>query len=91
MAADTATYVPSDTYTKRFWEKEATREKIEVDVPNGFPRHIDSPLAWTGSDIEMKESEWKLSLTTEELVAIDSALSKFEGRPLYATLPYKSY
>jgi len=79
MAATIASYVPSDIDTKLFWEKEAIREKINLNVPNGFPKHIDSPLAWTGAEVEMKESEWKLDLTTEEIVAIDAALAKFEA------------
>ncbi|RYP57029.1 hypothetical protein DL769_009745 [Monosporascus sp. CRB-8-3] len=79
MAATTASYVPSDIDTKRFWEKEAIREKPNLDVPDGFPNHIDSPLAWTGAEVETKESEWKLDLRVEEIAAIDAALAKFEA------------
>jgi hypothetical protein len=87
MANSIATYVPSDTYTRRFWEKEALRERIELDVPDGFPKHINSPLAWIGADLEMKESEWKLDLKAEEVAAIDAALSKFEGGSLHTLIP----
>ncbi|KAJ8130640.1 hypothetical protein O1611_g2987 [Lasiodiplodia mahajangana] len=78
MTSSVATYVPSDSYSTLFWEKEALRGRIELDVPDTFPKHIDSPLAWTGSEIETKESEWKLDLTAEEVAIIDDALAKFE-------------
>jgi len=79
MAATIASYIPSDIDTKLFWEKEAIGEKINLDVPDGLPKHINSPLAWTGAEVEKKESEWKLELTAEEIVAIDTALAKFEA------------
>jgi len=79
MAAAIASYIPSDIDTKLFWEKEVIREKINLNVPDGFPKHIDSPLAWTGAEIETKESEWKLDLTAEDIIAIDAALAKFEA------------
>ncbi|RYO97404.1 hypothetical protein DL765_011248 [Monosporascus sp. GIB2] len=79
MEVTTASYLPSDIDTKRFWEKEAIREKPNLDVPDGFPNYIDSPLAWTGAEVETKESEWKLDLTVEDIAAIDAALEKFEA------------
>lgn len=79
MAASVATYVPSDRDQQLFWEKEEARDKIELDLPQGFPKHIDSPLAWTGAEVEGKESEWRLDLTVEEVAAIDAALAKFEA------------
>jgi hypothetical protein len=30
----------------------------------------------------MRESEWKLDLTAEEIAAIEAALAKFEGQSL---------
>ena len=80
MADLVASYIPSDVYVKRFWEKEAVREKTSLDVPDGFPRHIDSPLVWTAKEVEAKESQWTLDLTVEEIAAIDAALATFEGR-----------
>lgn len=91
MAATTASYVTSDIDTKLFWEKEANRESINLNVPDGFPKHIDSPLAWTGAEVETKESEWKLDLTAEEIVAIDAALAKFEGRSLHRFILHVLY
>ncbi|KAK7414946.1 hypothetical protein QQX98_006271 [Neonectria punicea] len=72
-------YVPSDIYTKHFWEKEAIREKVDLKVPDGFPSVIDSELAWTGTEVEAKESTWRLDLNDEEIAAIDAALAKFEA------------
>ncbi|KAI6082012.1 hypothetical protein F4821DRAFT_248171 [Hypoxylon rubiginosum] len=78
MANLSASYVPSGNYTDRFWKKEAIREKSTLAIPNGYPKYIDSPLAWTGVEVEAKESEWKLYLSPEEIIAIDAALAKFE-------------
>lgn len=80
MAATVASYVPSDAYVERFWQKEATRPRTSLPVPDGFPRYLDSPLAWTGAEVEAKEAEWRLDLTSEEIDSIDAALAKFEGQ-----------
>ncbi|KAH8655775.1 hypothetical protein BX600DRAFT_552954 [Xylariales sp. PMI_506] len=80
MADTIASYIPSDLDAKRFWEKEVTRETISVPVPDGFPEYIDSKLAWTGTQVESKESQWLLVLTAEEIAAIDAAVAKFEAK-----------
>jgi hypothetical protein len=79
MATSCLAYTPSDVDEQRFWDQQRTRNSPPVDVPPGFPKKLESPLAWTGADIEAKQSQWKLDLTGEELLAIDSALATFEG------------
>jgi len=78
MATTCATYTPSDIDTQNFWARELTRQKASLDIPYGFPKELKSPLAWTGTDIKTKESEWKLDLADEEIAAIDAALEAFE-------------
>jgi len=75
----TSFYYPSELDTQRFWDRELTRNKANLDVPHGFPKELNSPLAWTGAEIETKESQWKLDLTEEEIVAVEAALAAFEG------------
>jgi hypothetical protein len=80
MTATCLSYYPSELETQQFWDRELNRDKAGVDIPYGFPKKLDSPLAWTGAEIENKQSQWKLDLTDEEIVAIDAALAGFEGQ-----------
>ncbi|MCJ1314656.1 hypothetical protein MMC25_008338 [Agyrium rufum] len=82
MAATCTQYTPSDLDTQRFWDRENTREPTNVSIPDGFPKELKSPLVWKGSDIEKNESDWKLSLTSSEVAAVDAALKSFEGCPV---------
>lgn len=72
-------YNPSDIDTQRFWDWQSTREKPSLDVPNGFPRRLDSSLAWIGENILDKESEWKIDLSAEDIAAVDAAVTAFDG------------
>jgi hypothetical protein len=45
MADTIASYIPSDIYIKRFLRKEAMQEKINLGIPDRFPKYIDSHLA----------------------------------------------
>lgn len=90
MAATCVTYTPSEADTRTFWDRELTREKVCLDIPHGFPKKLDSPLAWIGADIESKQSEWKLDLTDEDIGAIDAALRSFEGNTYWVYSAYHS-
>lgn len=79
MATICESYNPSEADTRRFWDQEGKRDKVELEVPPGFPQRLDSPLAWRGLDIKLKCYQWKLDLVEEEIHAIDSALAIFEG------------
>lgn len=79
MSVTCVSYYPSEVETQRFWNEERTRNKASVDVPSGFPKKLNSSLAWTREEIEMKQSDWKLDLTSEEIEAINAALVAFEG------------
>ncbi len=80
MAATCTSYYPSEIETHRFWNLELNRKNSGVDVPLGFPKALSSPLAWTGAEIESKQSQWKLDLTSEEVTVIHAALLAFEGQ-----------
>lgn len=80
MAATCTVYTPSELDSKRFWDKAVAKEKSAQDVPDGFPKKLDSPLVWKGVDIESKSSEWKLDLTDEEIADIDNAVAMFEAK-----------
>jgi hypothetical protein len=72
-------YYPSQWETDRFWSAEQSRAKSIVDVPAGFPKQIESTLAWTPEDIATKQAQWKLDLSENDIAAIDAALARFEG------------
>jgi hypothetical protein len=72
-------YNPSDEDAKRYWDAEASRVTPDVDIPEGFPKRLESTLAWRGEEIADDQSSWKLELTKDEIAEIDAALSSFEG------------
>jgi hypothetical protein len=72
-------YNPSDEDAQRYWEAEASRVEPDGNIPAGFPKRLNSTLAWTREDIEGKQSSWKLEFTKDELVAIGEAVSSFES------------
>lgn len=76
--ATTATYHPSAESASQFWEAQRSKVSITLKVPDGFPVKLESPLAWTASEINSKQSEWVLQFETHEVDAIDSALTLFE-------------
>lgn len=47
-------------------------------LPVGFPKTVDSPLAWTGSQFT-EPSEYVLELTKGDLAEAESALESFKG------------
>lgn len=52
---------------------------LEKEVPPGWPKHLNSPLAWSGNDFENEDAYIHL-LTDEEKAEIDNALIQFKGR-----------
>jgi hypothetical protein len=51
---------------------------LQTDVPDGWPKHLDSPLAWKGVDFE-NEEQYILQLSSDEILEIESALKHFKG------------
>jgi len=49
---------------------------LDKEVPTGWPKHLDSPLAWTGGDFEAEE-QYVHYLSREEKSDIDKALENF--------------
>lgn len=85
LAATMATlsYLPTEAETKRFWDLDSATAKAQVEVPTGFPKRLESSLAWSGNEIEGKDAQWTIVLTAEDVVLIEAALRKFEGGLLF--------
>lgn len=63
-------------------------------LPAGFPTHIDSPMAWQGSQYA-QEDDYTLYLTSDDLAEAERGLEDFKGkrqqqktrRPIWALPP----
>jgi hypothetical protein len=49
---------------------------LSTPLPNDFPKSLQSPLVWQGSDWK-SEKEWVYQLNAEQLKEIDDALKHF--------------
>jgi hypothetical protein len=81
------TYQPDrqkyNTRTKRRLEN----ERLSKELPCGFPKKIESPLAWKGSDL-IARYEWVTLLTEEDIEEIKQAVLYFQGNaPSQIRLP----
>ncbi|KAF2746993.1 Clavaminate synthase-like protein [Sporormia fimetaria CBS 119925] len=79
MAAVCASYHPSPLDAARFWEKQRSRHVVDGQVPSGYPKNLTSPLVWTREEAEEKNTDWFFILTGDDIDAVNSALSRFEG------------
>lgn len=79
MAASTLSYLLTEDEAARFWKEASKTARPDVEVPDGFPKVLSSPLAWKPNDVEKHKSEWCFNLRQEDIVAIEIALKKFEG------------
>uniref|UniRef100_A0A8H7Y691 TauD/TfdA-like domain-containing protein n=1 Tax=Psilocybe cubensis TaxID=181762 RepID=A0A8H7Y691_PSICU len=50
----------------------------QQSLPEGFPKHLDSPLVWEGKDWT-EASQWEYTLTAEHLKEIDDAVKHFRA------------
>jgi hypothetical protein len=53
-------------------------EGLEVDVPTGWPKRLEGPLAWTSADFE-DDSQYTCYLTADNKSEIWRALEYFKG------------
>lgn len=53
-------------------------EKLETNLPPGFPPKLDSELVWDGNDLA-ESYNWNYQLSVEDLNEIKSALQFFKG------------
>lgn len=64
-----------------FVQRVATLSKLDIPRPNavpaGFPASVDKPWVWSGSDL--KESDYLILLSADDIVEIETALSHFKG------------
>ena len=86
MAATSLSYYPSEHLASQFWRAQAQPDHREAtpQVPEGFPAQLNSPLAWTRSEIERRRSEWFIELGANDVDSLTNALKQFEGK---ATAP----
>lgn len=80
-AADIA-YEPNiSSYLARSSARTCSTE-LEKDVPEGWPKALSGPMAWTGSDF-MNESEWLYTLSSNDKKEVNSALGHFKSENQY--------
>lgn len=71
-----STYYPTEADGLKFRVLGTTQGHM---LPDGFPNSLDSPLAWTKSQMQAQEKDWLIHLSFEELKSIDDALREFQG------------
>ena len=49
----------------------------KVDLPSGFPKYLNSDLAWSGS--QLSGDQFTYYLTESDKLEIDAALASFKG------------
>jgi hypothetical protein len=77
-------YTPNlSRYLSRVSERTRSRN-LEKEVPSGWPKYLDSPLAWTGADFPKQET-YIHQLSSEEKAEIYKALEYFKGRRMLLT------
>ncbi|KAJ2995553.1 hypothetical protein NUW58_g1242 [Xylaria curta] len=54
---------------------------LPTSVPDGWPRHLDHPLAWRGSDF-VTEHQYIYGFTNDEKIEIHNALAHFKSLEL---------
>jgi hypothetical protein len=71
------------------------REKLTLptdpshdSLPAGFPAKVDTPLVWTGADLQ--PSEYVIELSPSDITEIEAALAQFKCLPP-PPLPQKEY
>lgn len=80
MATQILSYLPTEKDAARFWDNAGNVDELcQEGLIQGYPRELQSPLAWTAEEAEKKSSQWFLELKEEDVKAIDSALAGFEG------------
>jgi hypothetical protein len=84
MAAATTAYCPPERQALAFWEAQRSRKPAKQRVPEGFPDKLDSPLAWTRSEILEKLPSLLVNLDEQDVEAIEAALAKFEGDRIFS-------
>ncbi|KAF5973939.1 Clavaminate synthase-like protein [Fusarium bulbicola] len=56
----------------------SSKDEFGSNVPDGFPKTLNSTLAWRCENIQHKEAQWKRKLSDEENSAIHSAATGFD-------------
>ncbi|CCT74741.1 uncharacterized protein FFUJ_10807 [Fusarium fujikuroi IMI 58289] len=71
-------YYPSDEHHRRFWDGQSNKDECGANVPDGFPKALNSTLAWRGEDIQDKETQWKVKLSDQDIASICNAVRAFD-------------
>lgn len=56
-------------------------DRVNVALPDGFPKRVDGPIVWAGSDWK-SEDQWVYNLSSAQLDEIHAALEHFKSIPL---------
>ncbi|RCH84458.1 hypothetical protein CU098_007021 [Rhizopus stolonifer] len=72
-------YLPNLKNYNQRTQRRLAEEKLEKELPEGFPAQLEGTKLWKGSDYEGKESEWIYQLNEQELQEIDDAVHAFEA------------
>lgn len=71
-------YAPNlDKYLARVARRKES-EKLETELPAGFPKQLESDLVWDGKDIA-DQYNWTYELNEAELHEIEAALAHFKS------------
>ncbi|OAL21878.1 hypothetical protein AYO20_11307 [Fonsecaea nubica] len=72
-------YVPSaEDRLRHTLHPLANSSSISEQLPDGFPSHISSPLAWDSGEMSSKAPEWTLRLSADDITSIEDALAGFK-------------
>lgn len=71
-------YTPDfDTYSVRSKCRVET-EQLNSELPEGFPKQLESELAWDPATLEASNYDWNYILTTDDIAELRQALAHFK-------------
>lgn len=82
-------YYPTTGDALRFWSMREDKN-VHLGVPKGFPKHIDGPMVWQGSDMEQQSDAWLVPLSDTDVLALEVAMHDFQST-IKAFLPFHCY
>jgi hypothetical protein len=73
-------WIPSErTYLERVERLKTVANEQPKFIPDGWPKTIDSPRAWTASDFE-SAADYVMQFTSDDIAEIETALAHFKCR-----------
>ncbi len=71
-------YFPTDQQALGFWESIARAQEAVGQVPPGFPKQLQSSLAWSAADLETQLLQHGVKLDGTDINALETALAAFK-------------